>query len=228
MQAQRRRFSAVMLADADLLSYWRLGEAAASATVADSKDGVAGTVSGGTLGVPGLLAGDSDTAWASDASIDCHIDFGEVYGFAGSAPFAVEFLLDDPTSVGNNSIIGRFTVSANGWQINHFASGNLLSLVRWDAAGADQLDYNRSLDPTPSLYRITYDGSDGRIYSNGVLVAGPTPMRAIVDPGVGVSLKVGKIGPYSGFDGTIDEVAIFGAAGDDATALAHAQAAGLA
>ena len=62
-EPEPRTYDAAVLATEGISSYWRLGEPAGDTTAADSKDGNNGTYEGGfTLGEPGALSGNPDTA----------------------------------------------------------------------------------------------------------------------------------------------------------------------
>ena len=70
-------YSSTVLADAPV-AYWRLGESAGTAMVDSTANANSGTYQGGyTLGQPGAIAGDSDTA----------VTFGGQNGYAVAPSF---------------------------------------------------------------------------------------------------------------------------------------------
>src|SRR5207248_8254630 len=94
-------YSTTVLADGPV-AYWRLGETAGTAIADSSGNGRTGTASGGvTLGVPGALTGDPNTAVAFDGST------GKV-----TVPDATALRLNGTFPVG---FFAKLTTFANTW-----------------------------------------------------------------------------------------------------------------
>ncbi|HEY6461522.1 MAG TPA: hypothetical protein VIY73_15250, partial [Polyangiaceae bacterium] len=79
-------YPGVVMADLPL-SYWRFGEASGTVAV-DQMGATNGTYVGGvTLGAPGAIAGDGDTAATFDGATG-YVDMGTGFAFGGTAPMS--------------------------------------------------------------------------------------------------------------------------------------------
>lgn len=184
------------------LSYWRLGEA--SGTVAVDEMGASnGTYVGSpTLGVAGLLTGDSDTAVTLVASPSPPPQYITVPSL--TVPTAAITLLawsslvnaaDDKGILGQWSSTGAVLYSYSN-SIRLLVNGNSVTVAA-PASGQH-------------LYAGTWDGTNGRVYIDGVLVGGPTALAGpITVPAVGFAMGAYVGGLGSGLAGALDEPAIW-------------------
>jgi D-alanine transfer protein len=190
-------------------SFWRLDEL--EGTVARDATGQAdGVYEGAALGLPGASA-DGHRAAAFDGEHD-RVTFGEVYDFAGTAPFSVEaWVFPTLADQRYRRIISKDTwdgTFVHGWSLVH--QWDRYVFARHDASGEGQ-EVSGS-DPLP-MFRwshlvATYDGAEMRLYRNGVRV-GAAPSSAAL-PSLGLRLGVGASAEEPGsFRGRIEDVAIY-------------------
>lgn len=213
-------YETAVKAESSLQSYWRLAET--SGVMVDEKGAAPGTVVGGTRGVDGLVTDDPNKAYEDNGNAD-HIDCGDHYGFGGTAQFTVELILETTTGpLGNATWVSKLEYAQNGWQVGS-AGGGSLWVDRWQAHAVTELVGGASVPGERVHWAYTYDGTNDRIYKNGILRAGPTAGRAINAAGSAYSLIIAAAAPYTGPGAIIDEVAIYNTALPATTLLAHAQ-----
>ena len=188
------------------LSYWRLGEAVPGAGAVDEMGLYGCTYLGSmTLGVPGLLAGDTDTA----------MQLTGVYGPNGAmAGNPVEYQLNDvftieawiKTSDAGTSL-RSIVVKQNSFGL--FLMDNCVCPYEWTGGGFINSNINVA-DDKPHHLVVVYNGSESQTYLDGSPV-GPMFTHASMSQ-VG-NLAIG-FNDYNGQEwiGVIDEVAIYGRA----------------
>jgi hypothetical protein len=200
-------------------SYWRLGESPASNPV-DIVGGVgnASQPSGATA-TTGLLSNDANGGYSLNGS-GWAVDAGDVYDFAGTAPFTFEGWVTPSTvdatlrrvankqsSDGLNGWLVYYTSSA--WKFERIGSGTYNTL-QWTTPPVTGTKY---------YVAVTYDGSTMRLYVNGVERASKASTVSIVNHSS--SLRLGR-----NVSGTLDEPAIYSHA-LSATEIAAHYAAGV-
>ncbi len=201
-------------------SYWRLGETSGTSAV-DARGVVNGTYTNGvTLNQTGALSGDADKA-ASFDGVDDYVNVGDVYDFAGTASFSVEawFKKDVNAASTYMRVVDKnnWNSPRNGWQLeiqpeSEGADARKIGFSRW-AGGSTNYAMSTTLTGTGTWYHVvgTYDGTNLRIYVNGVLEA--TTASSLSMPGNALPLRIGQSAAgYEFFDGTIDDVAIYSSA----------------
>jgi VCBS repeat-containing protein len=200
-------------------SYWRLGET--SGTVATDAKGVAnGTYAGGvTLAQTGALSGDTDKA-ASFDGVDDTVTAGDVYDFAGTVAFSVEFWAKKDTNPASvyPLFVNKDSGSSprNGWNISMSpdstgVDAGKIGFERWNAGVGDGPTSTTATQVGVWYYIVaTYDGTTMRIYINGVLEASAASSLSM--PGNAAAFSIGKSPTGNQFDGTIDDVAVYNAA----------------
>ena len=231
VDAAKSPYLAAVLADNPLL-YYRFGEAPG----APARDEVTGAaqaypVQGVTLGAAGALAGDTNTAIALDGT--GKIDLAQDADFEGKQPYSVEVWVSRATSGGNG--IG-FLVDHQAWSGGR--RGWALRANRDDFAFERAItvdastSYNTAGTNEPAVagewHHVvgTYDGTTLRLYVDSV--------RRDTFTGGGITLSkigstaVGKqnCSPCSGtgYYGTLDELAIYPQALNEARIVAHYKA----
>lgn len=210
-------YQAVVLAD-NPISYWRLGES--SGTIATDVMGLHnGTyVSSPTLGVAGAIVNDTNTA----------VDFTGSQKYVNVAGYTTI----PPTTITLEAWINAALFSdmvPAGWYTSQFNCCHLylvntddVSFVCMNDAVPLTIANVAGINTGWHHIAATHDGTSGRLYIDGALVAGPTAMTA---PS-GTSTYPFKIGNYgndygAGFTGKIDEPAVYGTALSVARILAH-------
>lgn len=139
--------------------------------------------------------------------------FGNYYGFTNKAPFTVEAWVHPNAAVRTNSarIVAKSTSggSKNGWDFSIDPNTAGLACARWrngSSTGAT------STTPVPldtwSHVACTYDGTNVRVYMNGVLQAtGPSSTNMSNHSN---QLTIGSASTgENGWDGKLDDVAIY-------------------
>ena len=216
-------YAGTILADHPV-GYWRLGESMGLVAHDASGQGFDGTYEGGvTLGVPGAIANDPDTAVTLDGST----------GFVRipNAP-----VLDALTSG---------AVSAEGWVHGGIKNGDSEIWSAWNGGGTGyQLIYNNGVAGAWSGNGIVnsplaitddnwhhvvgvWDNGVGHIYVDGVLEASGTckPSAATLDNQIGTQCKSAGSTQCNDFrTGGVDEVAVYDYALTATAIAAHYQA----
>lgn len=218
------------------LAYYRLGEA--SGTVAhDYAGGLDGQYHAATLGRPGYAAVDSDTAagFTGTGSYVGGID-GTAINFSGTGTlgFAVEAWANGPASqVEGATIVAKGTGGLGGSANEQFAldislGGNFRFFVRNPAGDAFEAEAPTGPDGAWHHLVGVYDGASELItlYVDGEPVAtAATPATGVRTSSFEVSIGSRRSGVAPEFDltfnGTVDEVAIYGSALTAERVLAH-------
>ena len=202
-----------------LVGYWRLGEASGT-TACDSAGTDNGTYSGGyTLGVPGALSGDPDTAVRLDGST------GQV-----SVPDSSALHLGDRFSV--EAWVKRNTLSTSSWQtivskqsgawLIMFDSNDHLVLRR-STVGNLVASTVRVADNNWHQVAATKDGSSVHLYIDGQDVTGTVSNQTMADNTQ--PLVIGESSTTAFYNGAVDEVSVYNVALDSTQIKAHYDAA---
>jgi hypothetical protein len=220
-------YAAAVLADTPL-AYWRLGDPSGSTTCVDQTGhGYAATVVGTiTLGVPGALAHDTNTAAQVPGGESGYLDVGNFLDAPSPAAFSWEVWVK-PTSIGTYAeFMSRMTYTGSG----NPSTGTYM--FAWNGAGMN-LGFERwvsrvsslALD-TPGLVAgswahvvATVDGTGaGAVYVNGTRVGTGTTGAAM--PATTAHVLFGYALPC-----VLDEIAIYDHALSAASVSAHYAAA---
>ncbi len=220
-QWTRCGYRASVLSDSPL-GYWRLGES--SGSLAKDETGLAdGTYAGSgvTLGVPGVVSGDSNSAARFDGIS------GSMSASVGSNPntFTAEawFRPASVSTADNSAVMGKaFSGTGSYWAVTY--QGGKLALIVADttaASGRRTISGATSVsDPTKwYLVDATFDGSTAKLYLNGVLDGSGT-VGALYNPG-NYPLSVGVANERGYFAGSVDDVSYFGSALSQTRIQAH-------
>ena len=219
-------YSSEVLTDSPA-AYYRLGESSGTTMVDSSGNGRDGTFSGSpTLGVASLLTGDANTCVDFDGSND--VGTGVFGSWAAATSFTVEAVIR-PDSVGNGAIIARRNVSSgDSWEFRVLSGKLNLNFIQ----GGSYPGYSSTAAiSTATTYHVaaTYDGTNVRLYINGVLDsthAYSSGFNSTSTPlSVGSIADSGAPSAYDRFDGKIDEAAFYGFSLSGARIAAHAAAA---
>lgn len=214
-------YSDEVLADSPL-AYYRLGEASGTTMVDSSGNGRNGTYTGSplpTLGVTGLLTGDSDTAahFAGGSG-----GFGETTyaSWMDATTLTVEAWVN-PDLVTAQIGIAQRDASPRCWLMRLTNAGvdGRVDFVVWNSTGTlHQIIADTPLTPGVESHVVgRCDGSTIKIFVDGVEVKSGA-FTGTVRGGSSAPLRVGNTPT---FDGILDEVAIYGTALSAARILAH-------
>ena len=193
-----------------LISYWRLGETNGTVAADEMKANPGTYVGSPTLGVPGTLSGDPNTAVAFNGSSQ--------YLRAGSSPTMAAITLEvwakTSSWVVNSAMAGQWAVT-----------GAMLYVVDANHLGFYLNDTYTITAVAPSAgawHHIvgTFNGTQGRLYVDGSLVAGPTSAAFSLP---NVFSEIGTYNNASGakFGGSLDEVAVYNRALSATEVLNH-------
>ena len=211
VQGQGASYQTTVLADSPS-SYWRLGET--SGTIAgDTASANRGSITGGVvLGVPGALAGDSNTAMGFNGA-NSYVSVPD----AANLDFGGDFTVEAWAKPNSLSGIGGAVVHKGGstgypvWQYRmSITSGN-----KWRGTvfvGNTNITVTDTGTPSTTAWShlvMTKAGSTLTLYVNGAAVA-TTTVAGIVNTSTGI-LAIGRTGGSSSdyFNGQIDEVAVY-------------------
>lgn len=214
-------YSSEVLADSPLL-YWRLGESSGTTAVDASGNSRNGTYNGGpTLGVTGLLTGDSNTA----VTFDGVNDYVTGAAPATTSAFTIEFWFKGSAS-GGQLLMTRYP-STSGQRLFYVGvgSGGAAGKVEFavkNNAGVEASVFGATLIGAGARHIVcTYDGSASRIYLNGSLDGTSTTVTgalASVSPALEVAARTAS---PTFMAGTFDEVALYNTALSGARISAH-------
>jgi hypothetical protein len=208
-------YPAVVEAD-DPLSYWRFGESTGSVAT-DEMGSTSGTYNGTvTLGAPGAIVGDSNTAATFDG-VSGYVDMGAGFAFGGTSAMSFEawvspglgdngarrFLSKETNNGGRQGYLMAYTATAD-------AGSATLSWERWGAGGTDATATFIAVGVYSHVV-VTYDGATMAIYVNGVQVGTAPSTRSIqtLTDSFRVATYSDFLSASDCFPGTIDEVAIY-------------------
>jgi hypothetical protein len=178
-----------------------------------------------TLGAAGAIAGDPDTAFAIDYATPGAVDLGDNFDFAGQAPFSVEAWIDPTAFDGNfHMIASKWQQPPNrkGFELFHL-DGRVTFSRELDDATSDIAAATGLVTGSYTHVVATYDGAMLRLFFNGAQVA--TAASTLLLPDIPNPFQIGEGNNRSAFGGSIDEVAIYGAALPAARVNAHDAAA---
>jgi hypothetical protein len=228
-------YQSLVLANSPI-GYWRLGEASGASAADISGNGLTGAYNSCTLGVPGLVGGDADTAVSFNGTssyvalgtptqlrITGVISLEAIVSVAGFPPNGNlgRVMGRGPDSSLNEAYYFRFYTDSGG--VHHLLCGSYTN----PNATADGVDVTVAW-PTNEKHHIVgrYDGTAWKIFIDG------TQAGSFTDA-TGAILGVGTPGVYVGanangiehFSGVIDEVAIYNTSLSTTDISAHAAAA---
>jgi hypothetical protein len=226
----------LVLADGPV-GYWRLGEPTGAIAHDDSPSQYHGTYVGGvTLGSPGALAGDDDTAATFDGQSG-RVSVGDVLDFTGLVPYSVEAWIR-PTEVddGYRRFVSKHAFASpggerQGWELWVHATGSgdtlQIGFERVRDGLFDTASSITSLAPGNWMHVVgAFDGSTLRLYLDGSPAASTSVLRGLVDRSTPLTIGVMSTATDSFFGGGIDEVAIYPTALSEERVRLHHEAGG--
>jgi hypothetical protein len=224
------QYKDVVTMNTDTVSYWRLGEAAGATTAVDSKGGNDGAYVGGvTLGQPGLVVGDTDTAAQFDGSTG-FVSVPRNDDSLNPAKFTVEALVDVAGGDGQlRAVVSSRDVGADLQTFGYvlFASDQ----NKWAAFVGDGATPEGGVvsgpDVTPGKHYLamTYNGTTLKLYVDPAEDA-PATADLFYEPNAARELRIGAganeaATPLDFFNGVIDDVAVYNVDLDFATIQKH-------
>ena len=216
------QYAPTVLADHPV-AYYRLGEAPGATSAVDvSGHGHTGTYEGNAiLGVPGLIAGDPDTAVNFNTTGDVVIPDAAELNFV-SAPFTIEAWLSGISGGANSQRILDKIVASTGLGYGFDVSNEQIRLL-----GVTNLAplFTFGSTTTYHLVGVSDGAGTGYIYVNGTLISTGTYLASSPYTG-SAHIAVANDGTAHLNNGVIDELAVYNYALSPQRILAH-YAAGL-
>lgn len=203
-------YASTVLADG-ATTYWRLGEPSgtnANDETANNRDGT--YVGSPTLGVTGLLTGDSNTAVTLDGSTQwLTVADSSSYRASGTASMSAEVWVNHTPDATFRRVISCANASAFGWEL--VSASATTSFTRKDVTTTDDLGTGSSLSAGRHYLAITYNGTSMRLYIDSVEILG-SPITSARSLPADSTFRLGVYGPVdaSSFNGTLDEFAFYG------------------
>ena len=204
LKGESDRYRAAIVLDSPV-SYWRLGDARGSTTAIDEPGRNPGTYSGATRGEPGGLAVDPDTAAGFDG-VDDRVRVPDSASLDTADLFTLEAWVRRAATGVRHGIIGK---GIDGYGLR-FGSSNRLELAK---LGSSTITSSTVMVTDTVWHHVvaTKNGADVHLYVDGVDVTGTVRNATIAN--TSAPLLIGTLtgnGPF--FNGTIDEVAVYGTA----------------
>lgn len=196
---------------AGLSGYWRLGEAPGATTAAAEQGSMTGSYGTGvTLGRPGLLTGDSNTAAGLSGGSGSLIGFSDAFDFVGTRTFSLEtWVQANATDLYARRILSKEFTNSGGLQGWFLASLNSrLQFSRLRNGNYESVSGSPLAAGTRTHLVITFDGTTLRMFVNGTLAASAPSSQAMLDTPAAFTVGA-KSGGGGGFDGTIDEPSVY-------------------
>ncbi len=217
-------YSNIILAEAGLVSYWRLGESSGT-TANDSKGSNNLTYAGGfTLSQPSLIAGDRDssvkfngsTGWAHVASST---------GINGDTSVSMECWVSIPSNpTGQVKFI--FSVNANDVWIGIETTGKVSTNYYLVSSGNVKISSTNAISTGVAHHLVSTFNTTGGVltlYVDGAQVNQITNAHAIhweASANISIGSETGGTTSYM-LNGTVDEVAIYNTALSQAQVTSH-------
>ena len=202
-------YSSEVLADSPL-AYWRLGETSGTTAADSSGNNHGGTYAGGpTLGVAGLLTGDSDPACQFDGSNDI-VTINTAAWMNVSSTISVEAWIRSTTGSAGRCIIDRDAGASPRWWSFRLNAGKLEFLK---LAGGTTLATSPGYYADGKVHHVaaTYDEANIRLYADGVNVI-TVPATGTMTA-ASTHIWIGQNGAnLNFFNGVIDEAAYYAGA----------------
>jgi hypothetical protein len=217
-------YSTVILAEAALSSYWRLGEASGNA--ADSKGTNTGTyVGGATLGQSGALLADSNTAVLFDG-VDDRVELPSLT-IGALANASVELWFKSTQAGVDRWMWGEGSSTSNSPLFGLILqSGKVRSYWRENTGATAAEILSPSSSYNDGIWHhavVTKSGSNFVLYVDGAQVGTATAAGTItLNRSTIGALRRSTLGSL--YNGTIDEVAVYTAALSAASVLVHFKA----
>lgn len=218
-------YAATVLADTPL-AYWRLGDSNTSGSCHDATgNGNDALVVGGvTLGVPGALMGDPDTAAHFDGTTGV-LQVGNKFNFTGMVPMTIELWANPDVIDGTyRHLESKMLYNDAGQPYDGiYMYVHQATTMGWERWGDGTIDLapTTPVVTTGAWWHIvgTFDGATETLYVNANPVQeGQTQVAVAANT---VSMLLGDL-----FQGSLDEVAIYGTALSATRVLAHYEASG--
>lgn len=208
-----RGYAAQVLADAPV-AYWRFDEASGKTAVDSSGHGNDATYEGGiTLGAPGALAGDDDTAATFDGTSG-FVTAGDLFAFSGQSAFSLEAWVSVQPQSGYVGVIARNDAvggpPSEGFLLFIDPGAGPFGFQRLDGPNTSTAASVASPAPSGFTYVVaTFNGLELVVYVDGEPQGSQTAAFPIVGAVADFVVGAEAGGADHYFAGTLDEVAVY-------------------
>ena len=217
-QVSSPTYRAAVMTDAPT-AYWRLGEATGTTATDETARAPGSYLGGPSLGRPGALIDDPNTAVSLDGTNDQMTAAAAVLNLPAAVSLEVWIKPASLPSSGQTRVIDR-----NNQYRLYLTKRGTVNFRLWKTRGNKVIKANRATSVGNWFHLVgTFDGATMRLYVNGALTAS----AAYAGPlGSSTQLtRLGSAGTTSWFEGTLDEAAIYDTALSAAQVSAHFTAA---
>jgi hypothetical protein len=197
------------------VAYWRLDEPAGSSIAHDSSGNKndAAYVGSVTLGAPGAIAGESDTAARFDG-LTGYVNAHNSFPFAGNAPFSLEAWVLASSSSAYAGVISKDDETggppSEGFLVFVSPDAGDFGFQRLDGDNASTAISTASASTTSFIHVVaTFDGLDLVLYVNGEAQGTQTAAFSIAGATADFVVGAEAGGTANYFAGTLDEVAVY-------------------
>ncbi len=218
------------------LAYWQLDESTGMTAIDSSGNGNDATYMGGfTLGVPGVISGDSAVKLDGNTG---YVNAGNKFEFAGVVPFTVEaWIQPNVVDAAFRGVLSNEPASGAGKEgyVIYLQADAGIGYDRYQMGASTPLRALNQVEATTTAwYHVVgvYEGGAGTssmsLYVNGAVVASaPTALAIQVGtcPFAIGATHCAIMGASSFLQGSIDEVAVYGSALPASRILRHYQVA---
>jgi hypothetical protein len=210
------------------IAYWRMGTSRAGSlpNEVDTLNPLLLQGAGSTVGVPGALAGDGDTAVQFDGFTGlARASQSRPFDFANGAPFSIECWAKHEPVNGGAPYQQLFALNegsgaqANGYNLYFTDDTNMQADFQVPNQGVT-LTATITTAASWTHYVLTFDGIDFALYANGTQMAKRKVSGALAPRTLDFTVGAQSDGAYH-FPGAIDEVAIYDRALTLERILAH-------
>jgi hypothetical protein len=225
-------YAQVVLSDAPL-AYWRVDETVglvAHDVTGNGHDAI--YVGGFTLGAGGALIGDSDTAVTFDGKTG-HLDANDVLAFTGNTPFTLEawaapqaLTVDYQRLFARESSAGQTRDGYLMFLRTGAADPSTFGFERWSDGGQSTCHSTSAVPSGWHHFVATFDGATSSIYVDGVLYDAAPASAPLVPVTEVLWVGASTWDPAAYFQGSVDELAVYGVALSQDRITAHFQASG--
>jgi hypothetical protein len=206
-------YAGAVLADSPL-AYWRFDELTGTTAVDSSGHGNDAHYTGGvSLGAPGALTGEDDTAVSFDG-VTGFVDAGHLFAFPGQVPFSIEAWVSAQASTSYMGVAASNDAAGGppteGYLLFVAPPGGTLGLQRIDGDNVSTAAGTSNLAGSGYMYVVAaFDGVELDVYANGELQGTQTASFAIAGAVADFVVGAEAGGSSNFFAGSLDEVAVY-------------------
>lgn len=220
-------YAAEVLADSPLV-YWRMGDASGTTATDSSGNSRNGTYMGSpTLGSPSLVPSDTSNTAVDLSGTSQYVRISSA-SWMNVANITLEAVIQPDAVSGIKFVMDRDLETGGNSAFQFRLNGNKLEFIVFDGGPAKTATGATSLVAgTKYLVHGTYDGSNAKVYVNGVQDGTVAGAGSLLSAGAALCVGAHANGAGNFLDGKVDEAAMYGTALSSTRIAAHFAATGL-